>query len=36
MLNACYTEQQAQAIAQHISCVVGMSKAIGYAFFEHR
>jgi hypothetical protein len=29
MLNACYSEQQAQAIAEHIDCVVGMSKAIG-------
>ena len=29
VLNACYSEQQAQAIAQHIECVVGMSKAIG-------
>jgi CHAT domain len=31
VLNACYSEQQAQAIAQHIDCVVGMSKAIGDA-----
>lgn len=29
VLNACYTEVQAEAISQHISCVVGMSKAIG-------
>lgn len=29
VLNACYSERQAQAIAQHIECVVGMSKAIG-------
>jgi hypothetical protein len=29
VLNACYTEKQAQAIAKHIDCVVGMSKAIG-------
>jgi hypothetical protein len=29
--NACYSEQQAQAIAQHIDCVIGMSKAIGDA-----
>jgi hypothetical protein len=29
VLNACYSEQQAQAIAQSIECVVGMSKAIG-------
>jgi hypothetical protein len=29
VLNACYSAQQAQAIAQHIDCVVGMSKAIG-------
>uniref|UniRef100_A0A832H346 CHAT domain-containing protein n=1 Tax=Oscillatoriales cyanobacterium SpSt-402 TaxID=2282168 RepID=A0A832H346_9CYAN len=28
VLNACYTEQQARAIAQHIECVVGMSGAI--------
>lgn len=31
VLNACYSEQQAQAIAQHIDCVIGMSKAIGDA-----
>ena len=29
VLNACYSEKQAKAIAQHIDCVVGMSKAIG-------
>lgn len=29
VLNACYSAQQAQAIAQNIDCVVGMSKAIG-------
>ena len=29
VLNACYSERQAQAIASHIDCVVGMSKAIG-------
>jgi hypothetical protein len=29
VLNACYSEQQAKAIAQSIDCVVGMSKAIG-------
>ena len=28
VLNACYSEQQAQAIAEHIDCVIGMSKAI--------
>jgi len=29
MLNACYSKQQALAIADHIDCVIGMSKAIG-------
>ncbi len=29
VLNACYSEQQAQAIAQHIPYVIGMSEAIG-------
>lgn len=29
VLNACYSEGQAQAIAQHIDCVIGMSDAIG-------
>lgn len=28
VLNACFSEAQATAIAQHIDCVVGMSKAI--------
>ncbi len=28
VLNACYSEPQAKAIAQHIDCVIGMSKAI--------
>lgn len=28
VLNACYSEQQATAIAQYIDCVIGMSKAI--------
>ena len=28
VLNACYSEAQAKAIAKHIDCVVGMSKAI--------
>ena len=28
VLNACYSEGQAEAIAQHIDCVVGMSRAI--------
>lgn len=28
VLNACYSETQAQAIAQHIDCVVGMSSEI--------
>jgi CheY-like chemotaxis protein len=28
VLNACYTERQAQAIAKHVDCVVGMSGAI--------
>jgi hypothetical protein len=27
-LNACYSERQAQAIAQHIDCVIGMTVAI--------
>ncbi|MBV7338469.1 CHAT domain-containing protein [Chloroflexi bacterium TSY] len=31
VLNACYSESQAQAIAQHIDCVIGMSNAIGDA-----
>ena len=29
VLNACYSENQARAIAEHIDCVVGMTKAIG-------
>ncbi len=29
VLNACYSENQAQAIAGHIDCVVGMSQEIG-------
>jgi hypothetical protein len=29
VLNSCYSEQQAQAIADYIDCVVGMSSAIG-------
>jgi len=29
VLNACYTEEQAEAIAKHIDCVVGMSSAVG-------
>ncbi len=29
VLNACYSEQQAKAIAEHIDCVIGMSKVIG-------
>jgi hypothetical protein len=29
VLNACYSEMQANAIHQHINCVVGMNKAIG-------
>ena len=28
MLNACYSEGQAQAIGEHIDCVIGMSVAI--------
>jgi hypothetical protein len=28
VLNACYTQTQAQAIARHIDCVVGMSSAV--------
>ena len=28
-LNACYSEEQARAIHQHINCVVGMNQAIG-------
>ena len=29
VLNACYSEPQALAIAEHIDCVIGMSRAIG-------
>lgn len=29
VLNACFSEFQAQAIAEHIDCVVGMSEAVG-------
>ncbi|MHC5822362.1 MAG: AAA-like domain-containing protein [Nostoc sp.] len=29
LLNACYSEVQAEAIYQHINCVVGMNRAIG-------
>lgn len=29
MLNACYSEEQAKAISEHIECVVGMSCEIG-------
>jgi hypothetical protein len=29
VFNACYSEAQAEAIHQHIDCVVGMNKAIG-------
>ncbi len=29
ILNACYSESQAQAIAEHVDCVIGMSRAIG-------
>lgn len=29
VLNACYSAPQAQAIAEHIGCVIGMSDAIG-------
>jgi hypothetical protein len=29
VLNACYSEAQAEAIYQHVDCVVGMKQAIG-------
>jgi hypothetical protein len=29
VLSACYSQTQAEAIAQHIECVIGMSKVIG-------
>jgi len=35
VLNACYSEEQARAIAEHIECVVGMSKAITDASAIH-
>lgn len=28
-LNACYSEEQAKAIANHVDCVIGMSNAVG-------
>lgn len=31
VLNACYSEEQARAIAEHVDCVVGMSRAISDA-----
>lgn len=31
VLNACYSQQQAEMIAEHIDCVVGMSRTIGDA-----
>jgi hypothetical protein len=31
VLNACYSEEQARAIAEHIDCVIGMSEAISDA-----
>jgi len=31
VLNACYSDAQARAIAEHVDCVVGMSSAIGDA-----
>lgn len=27
-LNACYSEEQAKAISEHVNCVIGMSKAV--------
>ncbi len=35
VLNACFSRSQAQAIAEHIDCVVGMSVAIGDAAAIH-
>lgn len=39
ILNACYSEGQAQVIAEHIDCVIGMSDSIGddsaIVFAEH-
>ncbi|MCP4396776.1 MAG: CHAT domain-containing protein [bacterium] len=29
VLNACHSKQQAEGIAEHIDCVIGMSQAIG-------
>jgi CheY-like chemotaxis protein len=29
VLNSCFSEQQAKAIAEHVDCVIGMSKAVG-------
>jgi hypothetical protein len=29
VLNACYSEDQARAIAENVDCVIGMSKAVG-------
>lgn len=29
LLNACYTDTQAKAISDHISCVIGMSQSLG-------
>ncbi|MBD0266116.1 MAG: AAA-like domain-containing protein, partial [Tolypothrix sp. Co-bin9] len=29
LLNACYSEAQAEAIYQHVDCVIGMNRAIG-------
>ena len=28
VLNACYSQRQAKAIAKHVDCVIGMSKGI--------
>jgi hypothetical protein len=29
VINACYAETQAQAIAEHVDCVIGMSRSVG-------
>ena len=29
VLNACYSENQARAIAEHVDCVIGMSHSLG-------
>jgi hypothetical protein len=29
VLNACYSEEQARAVAEHVECVVGMTTAVG-------